>query len=234
MEGIARALFATNGDEYSTFLPTHSSHQVELTMTVVMTMAMTVRRKRMTWMVLVRSTSTFYGPWVTPGTCVSRFLKPLVTLWRKYNWCHFKFKETRLRRSHTKSKSEARLGFFQGRGHSLLPRTSGALMCNYFGLMTVLWPWKLVSSFACGFWQLQKCRLLSEDSIINDPAGGKDSGSRTSPEEESHPFAPLPLGHVRIVIAVILTQLFNNLNTGRKCQSNLFSSHYIPVLVTST
>lgn len=49
-----------------------------------------------------------------------------------------------------------------------------------------------MSSFTCGFWPLQKCRLLSEDSIINDPAGGKDSGSRTSPEEESHPFCAPP------------------------------------------
>lgn len=59
-------------------------------------------------------------------------------------------------------------------------------------------------------------------------------------DHASHPrrrhlfFVPLPPGHMRIVMAVILSQLFNNLNTERKYQSNLFSSRYMPVLFTST
>lgn len=47
-------------------------------------------------------------------------------------------------------------------------------------------------------------------------------------------FAPFPPGHARVVIVVILSQIFNNLNTGGKCQLNMLSSHYMPVLVTAT
>lgn len=47
-------------------------------------------------------------------------------------------------------------------------------------------------------------------------------------------FEPFPPGHARVVIVVIPSQIFNNLNTGGKCQLNMLSSHYTPVLVTAT
>lgn len=91
-----------------------------------------------------------------------------------------------------------------------------------------------MSSFTCGFQQSQKSRLPSEDSVINDSTGASILELAPPPRGRHISVAALPPGHRRVVIAVILSQIFNNLNTGGKCQPDLFSSHYMPVLVTPT
>lgn len=123
------------------------------------------------------------------------------------------------------------------RSHSLLPTTVSPITI-YHAKAQLLWThdyFMTVEAYVI-FNMLQKCRVLSGDSVIFNPtqqkAGTLDHASHSRRRHIS--FALLSSGYMKIVIVVILSQLFDNVDTRGKCQSNVFPSHYMPVFFTST